>query len=225
MSYECGVSMFSPCSGDYFEAYSIFCLFKDVFGTVGSTVLALINTCLSSGCVPAALKHAVVQPLIKKKNPDPSLLSNYRPISKLPFLSKVLEKVVFTQMQSFLVAHDMYEKFQSGFKPHHSTETTPLRVFNELLSTVDSCNCVVLVLLDLSAAFDTVDHRILLSRLEQWVGITGTALLWFQSYFTDRSFSFNLGEFNSATASLTSGVPKAPFWAPSSSCSTCCHSG
>ncbi len=76
-------------------------LLKEVFNTVGSTILTLVNTSLSSGCVPDVFKHAVVQPLIKKNNLDPSALSNFRPISKLPFLSEVLEKVVITQLQTF----------------------------------------------------------------------------------------------------------------------------
>ena len=121
-------------------------LLKDVFDTVGPCMLSLINSCLISGCVPAAFKHAVVQPLLKKEHLDPSLLSNFRPISKLPFLSKVLEKVVLTQLQVFLDTHNIQEKFQSGFKPRHSTETALLRVFNDLILTVDSGNSAILVL-------------------------------------------------------------------------------
>ena len=93
------------------------------------------------------------------------------------------------QIQTFLVANDIYEKFQSGFKPSHSTETALLRVFNDLMVTIDSGNPAMLVLLDLTAAFDTVDHGILLARLEKWVGITGSALSWFQSYLTDRTLN------------------------------------
>lgn len=98
-------------------------LFKDVFDFVGPVVLNLINASLTSGCVPGVFKHAVVQPILTKHNLDPSVLSNYRPISKLPFLSKVLEKVVYAQLQLHLNSNDIMEKFQSGFKSCHSTET------------------------------------------------------------------------------------------------------
>lgn len=138
-------------------------LFKEVFNSVGSFILALIHTCFRSGCFPASFKHAIVQPLIKKPSLDPSVLSNFRPISKLPFLSKVLEKVIAVQLQSFLGQNCIYEKFQSGFRSGHSTETALLRVFNDLILTVDSGCAAVLVTLDLTAAFDTVDHRTLLS--------------------------------------------------------------
>ncbi len=117
-----------------------------------------------------------MQPLLKKNNLDPSILSNFRPISKLPFLSKVLERVVVNQLQSFLEEFSIYEKCQPGFKPRHSTETALLRVSNDFLLAVDSGNSAVLVLLDLTVAFDMVNHSILLSRLEQCVGIKGIAL-------------------------------------------------
>ena len=189
-------------------------LLKEVFCSVGPTLVSLINACLVSGHVPASFKHAVVHPLIKKNTLDPSILSNFRPISQLPFLSKVLEKVVYAQLQSFLTNHGLHEQFQSGFKPGHSTETALLKVFNDLILTVDSGTPAILVLLDLSAAFDTVDHRILLTRLENLVGISGTALAWLRSYLTDRTFSVQLGEFTSSAAPLTCGVPQGSILAP-----------
>ncbi len=189
-------------------------LVKDVFDTVGPSVVSLVNTSLSSGCVPAVFKHAIVQPLLKKNNLDASILSNFRPISKLPFLSKILERVVFNQLKSFLDEFSIFEKFQSGFKPRHSTETALLRVSNDLLLAVDSGNSAVLVLLDLTSAFDMVSHSILLSRLEECVGIKGIALKWFQSYLTDRSFSVHLGEFSSSAAPLSCGVPQGSILGP-----------
>ena len=173
-----------------------------------------MNTCLSSGHVPAAFKHAVVQPLLKKKNLDPSDLSNFRPISQLPFLSKALEKVVYLQLQSFLTSHGIHDIFQSGFRTGHSTETALLRVFNDLLLNADVGSPAVLVLLDLTAAFDTVDHPTLLHRLENSVGVTGTALQWFKSYLTDRTFSVKLGDHTSTTAPLTCGVPQGSILGP-----------
>ncbi len=82
---------------------------------------------------------------MKKSNLDPSVLSNYRPISKLPFLSKVLEKAVLNQLQAFLVQNDIFQKFQSGFKANHSTETALLKVLNYILTSVDSGDSVILI--------------------------------------------------------------------------------
>ncbi|MGL4600325.1 MAG: reverse transcriptase domain-containing protein, partial [Plesiomonas sp.] len=107
---------------------------------------------------------AVIKPLIKKPNLDPSELGNYRPISNLPYLSKILEKVVSTQLCSFLQNNDMHEKFQSGFRPHHSTETALVKITTDLLIASDQGCISLLVLLDLSAAFDTVCKATILDR-------------------------------------------------------------
>lgn len=119
---------------------------------------------------------------------DPNVLGNFRPISKLPFLSKVLERIVYSQLIDHLNEHQLFEIFQSGFKAMHSTESALLRVFNDILLPGDSGDSVVLVLLDLTAAFDTVHHEILIARLEHWVGVKGVALDWFRSYLKERTF-------------------------------------
>lgn len=142
---------------------------KLIVATVGPGLVFFLNKCLFTGSVPANLKVATVNPFLKKPSLDPSILNNFRPISVLPFISKVLEKIVFDQMQLFLNCNRISEIFQSGFKSAHSTETALLRVLNDILLATDSGDSVVLVLLDLSAAFDTVDHQILLSRLESVV--------------------------------------------------------
>uniref|UniRef100_A0A669DV26 Reverse transcriptase domain-containing protein n=1 Tax=Oreochromis niloticus TaxID=8128 RepID=A0A669DV26_ORENI len=174
----------------------------------------LINSSLTLGHVPVIFKQAVVQPLLKRPGLDASLLSNFRPISKLPFVSKILEKEVCSQLQTFLESQNIFEVFQSGFKTLHSTETALLRVFNDILLTADSGKSVLLVLLDLTAAFDTVDHNILIYRLEHHVGIRGTALEWFKSYLSDRSFSVSLGKFHSSSAPLPCGVPQGSILGP-----------
>uniref|UniRef100_A0A8C6ML89 Reverse transcriptase domain-containing protein n=1 Tax=Nothobranchius furzeri TaxID=105023 RepID=A0A8C6ML89_NOTFU len=189
-------------------------LFKEVFSSVGPWVLNMVNSSLSSGVVPESWKHAVVQPLLKKPSLDPSTVSNYRPISKLPFLSKVLEKVVYLQLTEFLHANDICEKFQSGFKKGHSTETALLRVLNDILLATDSGDFEVLVQLDLSAAFDTVDHSLLISRLAESVGIRGVALDCFKSYLAERSFCVSLGGFTSSPSPLVCGVPQGSVLGP-----------
>ena len=189
-------------------------LLKKAFYSVGSFILLLLHTCFSSACFPAPFKHAIVQPLIKKPSLDPSILANFRPISKLPFLSKVLEKVMASQLVSFLEKNSICEKFQSGFRPRHSTESALLRVFNDLILTVDSGCAAIMVTLDLTAAFDTVDHRTLLSRLEQYAGIKGAALTLLQSYLTDRTFSVHLGDVSSSVTPLTCGVPQGSILGP-----------
>ncbi len=147
--------------------------------------MSFLNKCLVSGTIRDSLKAATVTPLLKKTSLDASNFNNFRPISNLPFITKALEKTVFIQLQSFLSANHIFETFQSGFKTLHSTESALLRAFNDSLLATDSGDSVILILLDLTSAFDTVDHKIILFRLEYFVGIQGTVLNWFKSYLTN----------------------------------------
>ena len=111
---------------------------------------------LSQGKVPASLKEAIVIPLLKKQSLDPDVLSNYRHVSNLPQLSKTLEKVVANQLMYH--ANNMSDMYQSAYRKHHSTETTLLCVTNDIKLAMDSKKGTILVMIDLSSAFDTIDH-------------------------------------------------------------------
>ncbi|MGL5664318.1 MAG: reverse transcriptase domain-containing protein, partial [Cetobacterium sp.] len=109
-------------------------------------------------------------------------LANFRPISNLSFLNKLLERVVATQLISHLTENNLLEPLQSGFRKFHSTEIALVRVTNDLLTASDSGCLSVLILLDLSAAFDIVDHSVLSSRLETFFGVSDAVLNWFKCY-------------------------------------------
>ena len=129
-------------------------------------------------------------------------------------MGKIIEKVVFQQIHAFMMQNNIFNTFQSGFRPHHSTETVLIKVLNDIHLNNDACKSSVLVLLDLSAAFDTVDHNILLSRLEKWVGLTGTVLQWFKSYLQDRAFFVSIGNHESERTKITCGVPQGSILGP-----------
>ena len=178
-----------------------------------SPITKLINSSLNIGVVPKCFKHALVTPLIKNSKLDCNQMSSYRPISNLLYVSKLLERCVAKQLNSYLSFNAHYEAFQSAYRPHHSTETALLRVQNDILSRMDNKEVTLLVLLDLSAAFDTVDHTILLDRLKN-IGITGLVYDWFSSYLTGRTQAVFLDGVSSDSVNLTCGVPQGSVLGP-----------
>uniref|UniRef100_A0A3Q3R4Q7 Reverse transcriptase domain-containing protein n=1 Tax=Monopterus albus TaxID=43700 RepID=A0A3Q3R4Q7_MONAL len=189
-------------------------LLKDVFPLINTSILDLINLSLLTGYVPQAFKLAVIKPLLKKPTLDPGVLANYRPISNRPFISKILEKAVAKQLCDHLHKNDLFEDFQSGFRVHHSTETALVKVTNDLLLASDKGLVSILVLLDLSAAFDTTDHSILLQRLEHVIGIKGTALSWFKSYLSERFQFVHVNDECSTQTEVSHGVPQGSVLGP-----------
>uniref|UniRef100_A0A3Q3FJ67 Reverse transcriptase domain-containing protein n=1 Tax=Kryptolebias marmoratus TaxID=37003 RepID=A0A3Q3FJ67_KRYMA len=191
-----------------------FKLFMRVFDSIGPYITKMFNMSLLSGVFPRLFKHAIVEPKLKKTGLDSFELKNFRPISKTPFLAKVLEKVVCIQLRSFLQVNDIYDTFQSGYREFHSTETALLKVFSDIMIAADTGKCSVLVLLDLSSAFDTVDHGILINRLQHLVGMSGCVLKWFTSYLVGRTFSVSVGNAVSDSAELLWGVPQGSVLGP-----------
>ena len=141
----------------------------------------VINLSLSTGLMPEDLQIALLRPLLKKPNADCEQFSNFHPVSNLKFLSKLVERTVFVQLNNYVIVNGLHESFQSVYKVHKSTETTLLTITDDILLSLDRGDNVFLLLLDFSAAFDTVDHSLLLWRLENSFGITGTVLQWFHS--------------------------------------------
>ncbi len=174
----------------------------------------MVNASLLSGTFPKSLRTAVVKPLLKKRNLDNTILSKYRPISNLPFIGKIIEKVVFNQLNNYLNSNVYLDNFQSGFWPNHSTETAFIKIINDIRFNSDSGKISVLVLIDLSAVFGTVDHNILLERLENWVGLSGMVLKWFRSYLEGRGYYVSIGEHKSKWTSMTCGIPQGSILAP-----------
>ena len=156
----------------------------------------------------------IVRPSLKKPSLDYQLYKNHRPISNLMFLSKCCEKVAASQFISHLRENKLEEIFQSAYKVGYSTESALLRVHNDVLCALDDGRCVMLVLLDLSAAFDTVDHGILLSRLSQCFGVQGSAYTWFESYLSSRSQFVQIRDTSSSDRQVTCGLPQGSVLGP-----------
>ena len=139
-------------------------------------LLNIVNASLNSGVFPQDLKHASVSPILKSKNIDTEMHNNFRPVSSLPFLSKVIEKAAQKQLTKYLKENQLIPSLQSAYLSDHSCETALCKVKNDIQKMVSDGKVVVLVQLDLSAAFDTVDHAALIELFEISFGIKGTAL-------------------------------------------------
>jgi hypothetical protein len=188
-------------------------ILKHCTGELAPFVASIINSSLESGKCPDIFKKALVTPLIKKANLDREVLGNYRPVSNLSFLFKVLEKVVAKQLNAYLQQNDLFETFQSAYRRFHSTETALLKIKDDVCSAIGNRKAVLLLLIDLSSAFDTIDHARLINILEA-IGIHGHVLAWIESYLSDRNQTIICGDFSSPSFDLTTGVPQGSVLGP-----------
>ena len=178
------------------------------------TITNIINLSLSTGVFPDQFKSCSVHPNLKKSNLDKEDLSSYRPISHLSFLSKLTERIVKLRLVDYLSSNNLINSFQSAYIKHHSTETTLLSVHDHIIKAISHQQVTCLTLLDLSAAFDTIDHSILLERLSSWFGISSTALFWVKSYLLNRSFYVSIDNSQSSVFQLLYGVPQGSVLGP-----------
>ena len=176
--------------------------------------VSICNSSLKTGTFPSALKDAIVTPLLKKPTLDKDTLKNYRPISNTAFLSKIIEKAAIHRVNKHMVKNNLLQPFQSAYKSNSSTETALLKVKSDIMSALDNQQAVFLVLLDLSAAFDTIDHSILLNRMSNVFGITGSVQKWFDSYLTDRTCKVKIATDFSDPQVLDFGLPQGSVIGP-----------
>ena len=144
--------------------------------------LHIINSSIVQNTFPSRLKHSSVTPIIKDSTKSPDDLQNIRLISNLPYLSKIYEKILLKQLETHIYKHSLQAKFQSGYRKFSSTETAMVRIFDDIQQSLNTKQYVVLLMLDSSAAFECVDHNILLNRLEVDYGLGKEALQLIKSY-------------------------------------------
>ena len=180
---------------------------KDGLHDILPVITKIVNVSLKNGSFANAWKTATVRPLLKK--PDLDLVpKNYRPVSNLSFISKVVEKAMLQQFNAHCEANLLMPDYQSAYRTNYSCETAITRLVNDILWAMENQNVAALSAIDLSAAFDTVDHNILLEVLKVKFGISGTALDWFNNYLRPRYCKVNVGCEYSSPKELYFSVPQ-----------------
>ena len=186
-------------------------LLKHMSLIIAPALTLIVNQSLSTGIFPDRLKIAKVIPLFKKGNPH--VFDNYRPISLLPAVPKVFEKIVFKQLYKYLVSNKLIYESQYGFRDEHSTELAGLELCDRISEYIDKNKIPITIYLDLSKAFDTLDHNILLRKLKYY-GVSGPAFNWFHSYLSNRHQYSEMNGCISDMRKITTGVPQGSILGP-----------
>ena len=179
---------------------------------IAPSLTYIFNLSLATGIYIDDWKHARVTPIFKSG--DRRQCANYRPISILPAVSKVFEKGVFRQVYGYLTENSMLSKFQSGFRPKHSTVTALIQMCDNWLENMDNGKLNGVIFLDIKKAFDSINHGILLNKMRTRFGISSTELKWFESYLSNREQQCCINEQISSKKTITCGVPQGSILGP-----------
>ena len=171
----------------------------------------VINLSLVNGIVPQELKIAKVIPLFK--NGDAKIVNNYRPVSVLPLFSKILEKIMYKTLLSFINKHKILYDYQFGFRENHGTDLALIIIMDKITQALQNKENVIGVFLDFSKAFDTFNHNILLQKLYKY-GVRGSSHQWFASYLCDRKQFVSFNNISSSLKSISCGVPQGSILGP-----------
>ena len=193
----------------YDEISSIF--LKRITTSIIKPLTIVINQVFNNGVFPDKLKIAKAVPIFKKG--DSTLINNYRPISLLPVISKVIEKIIYNQLSLYFESNKLFSDSQYGFRPNHSTEHATLELTDRITSAMDNNDVPIGIFLDLSKAFDTIDHAILLKKLEHY-GVEGITLQLLQNYLTHRKQYVKLHDVKSCVLPINTGVPQGSILEP-----------
>ena len=175
----------------------------------------LINKCITHNNfqLSLSLKHSIITPIIKKTSLDYSIPNNYRPISNLSLLSKIFERIIVTHIIKHITANSLDNTMQSAYKPYHNTETLLLNLTNYISHNIKNNRFVILILLDLTAAFVTINHNILFAKLQS-IGIHNTIIQLIKSYLTERTFNIKSDKLSTIFKCSQIGVPQGSVLGP-----------
>ena len=189
-------------------------MLKGCIDLLAPFITYLFNLSLTRASVPASWKFSIIAPILKKEWLDPSLPSSYRPIAKLNTLSKVLERIISMQLRSHLTVNNLFPPLQSAYRLRHSTETSMIKLTSDLLHTLDRGERGLLASLDMSAAFDCINHQVLIHRFQLSFGLSGRAWDWITSFVSGRSQSIRIGSSQSPVSTVHRGVPQGSVLGP-----------